>query len=110
MWGTATITSIDLVVLMAAGGIHLTMPPGRLLWVADVATGMWVEDIAQQQNITVNYVDMPTVSVSRCRGFDTVTGNIEQPVDVAFRCMYAQGGKCCAMKMQPFHGWTPRAV
>jgi hypothetical protein len=110
VWGTATITSIDLAVLIAAGGVHLTMPPGRLLWVADVATGLWVEDIAQQQNVTVNYVDMPTISVSGCRGFDTVTGNIEQPVDVAFRCMHARGGKCCAMKMQPFHGWTPRAV
>lgn len=53
VWGTATITSIDLVALMAAGGVALTMPPKQLLWVSDIATGMWVDDIAQQQNVTI---------------------------------------------------------
>ena len=108
VWGTAMVTSIDLVVLLAAGGVHLTMLPDNLLWVGVTAVGVWVADVARQQNVTLNYHHVRGIRVGSCASFDMVTANIAHPVDTAFRCMHSKGDRCCDIAMQPFLGWQPK--
>lgn len=54
-WGYAAVLTVDLVQHIAAGIPHVMMPPNNLLRIEDVATGVWVEYIANHHNANVTY-------------------------------------------------------
>lgn len=107
-WGMATVLSADLVSLLAAGGVHLSMPPHKMLWMEDVAVGVMVAGVARQQNISVNYRGLIAVSTDRCRSRDAVTAELQAPVGTAMRCMHARDGRCCGnlTELKPSHQWV----
>jgi hypothetical protein len=107
-WGMATILSADLVSLLAAGGVHLSMPPDNMLWMEDVAVGVMVADVAQRQNLTINYRGVINIGADRCRRRDAVTAELQDPVSEAMRCIHSRDGGCCGnlTALKPPHAYV----
>jgi predicted DCC family thiol-disulfide oxidoreductase YuxK len=98
-WGMASILSMDLVTLLAAGGVHLSMPPANMLWIEDMAVGVWVADLARVRGVAVKVRPLASISAERCRDRDVVTANLPHPVGPSMRCLHALGGRCCSANL-----------
>lgn len=96
-WGMATLMSRDLVWHLAAGAPHVSMPPGNVLWIEDVAVGVWAAQIAKEQNATLHYGNL-TCDTRKCNDGDVVTANLQQPFREALLCLHNNNGHCCGNK------------
>jgi hypothetical protein len=98
-WGMATILTMDLVALLGAGGVHLSMAPDKMLWVEDRAVGVWVADVARVRGVSLNVQHMDAIGWQQCRDSDVITANLGRPVDRQMRCLHARGGRCCSASL-----------
>lgn len=92
-WGMATVLSQDLVRHLAAGAVHVSMPANNMLWVEDLAVGVWVAQVAKEQNAAVSYSSIKC-SAEACQDDDVVTANLQSPLE-ALHCLHESNGQCC---------------
>lgn len=90
-WGYAL--SIDLVRYIAAGAPHMVMAPDNLLMIEDNAAAYWVDYIAQEQNITINYGGYFWDRKHMCQNH-TVVAHLTQKWQL-MHCMQQNNGLCC---------------
>jgi hypothetical protein len=85
------VLSVDLVQQLAAGAMHALMPE-NMLWIEDMATGLWVADVAKELGVTVSYSKLPC-SAKKCRATDVAT-SIYHTAE-ALHCVHQRKGQCC---------------
>lgn len=90
-WGMAAVLSVDFVTQLAAGAVHAFMAE-YMLWIEDMATGVWVADIAKELGVTINYSSLPC-HPRTCRATDAVTSSFNTAE--AMHCAHQHNGQCC---------------
>ena len=94
-FGWGYVLSMDLAQEVAAGSVHLIMRPDNLLIIEDLAVGYWVNYVAQERGITINYDGSIPMGNEGCKD-DFIFYHIKaKPQWRVIKCMHDHGGCCC---------------
>jgi hypothetical protein len=89
-WGAGYVLSIDLARMIAAGAPHQLTP--QMVQIEDMAVGLWVEGLAQQHNLTINY---HYFHYNMSCDAEAVASHLKEKTGAKLRCIHQRQGQCC---------------